>query len=255
MKSLSYRSGRIEGGVPLEAMAEAMKAESKANPKATLNSVEQTVLFHWAESMGSGEVKVEREGQATETLSMPIQRGRRSGGAVFIGIPAVLRLLPKDPEAIALTVNVTASGAYTVTEGTDAAPEPVLPDGADDTPMQQAARAWLRDGRVGLSSYALCVGTTGVSDPDRSEPRAFDYPSDSSDFARCMGFLEAVPEARQHLEKMNDMSKFWQALVPVWGELEELHAAGNRRGVTERIREVEKRVSQDKKAGRGLGPK
>ena len=256
MKALSYRQNRIEDAVPLEAMAEAMKVKGKADPKATLNSVEQTALFHWSEGMGPGVVKVEREGHATETLSMPIKMGRqRSGGAVFIGIPAVLRIVPQDPESPGLTVAVTASGAYTVTEGAEATPQAVLPDSVDDTPMQQAARAWLRDGRIGKSSYALCVGTTGVTDSARAAPDFFDYPKDSADFARCVSFLNAVPEARQHLDKMNEMGPYWKGLNLFWNDLETIQAAGDHAWITEFIGKVEERVSQEKKVGRGLGPK
>ena len=47
-------------------------------------------------------------------------------------------------------------------------------------------------------------------------------PHDPSDFNRCVGFLNAVPEARERLEMMSDKSPQWAGLVANWDRLEQL---------------------------------
>lgn len=50
------------------------------------------------------------------------------------------------------------------------------------------------------------------------------HPRDPSDFRRCMGLLEAVPDMRKHLSAMAKVSAVWAALVARWDELERLYA-------------------------------
>ena len=227
MKALTYRQHRLESGLPLEAMAAAFKTLGKQDPTATTDTVMGDLLLYWHPNMGTGQAIVEDETGHTRTLTMPHRsRGTRSKPeAVLIPSPCVLRLIPDEGEG--LTVQVASSGAFTVVDGAEATPAEVLPDEPGQTLLQAKARAWLRDGRVGSSSYALCVGLTGVKDPQRDEPVDTDIPWDAGDFKRCEAFFKAVPDARPLLPQMIHQGRYWAELVPVWEELEGLASTGS----------------------------
>ena len=88
----------------------------------------------------------------------------------------------------------------------------------DEETLRRAA-VWLATGQVGASSRAMCCWLVlGIAPKSRS-----DYPLDPADFDRCLQFLGAVPEARQMLTKMREVSKPWSALVDRWDELEQCH--------------------------------
>lgn len=78
--------------------------------------------------------------------------------------------------------------------------------------------AWLAEGRRGLSSDFMAKTLLGF--PRDAE---YAYPHDAADFRRCYLFLEAVPEAREHLDKMQSTGPEWRELMKNWPELEELY--------------------------------
>lgn len=237
MKALHYSSKGLRQGLPIEVFAKALKEAAKGNPKATLNDVMDRVLFFWDPRLGPGTATIETEGKEPEILAMPIKPGRtRKSGAVMIQAPCVLRLAPE--QGAGLVVNVAASGSFTISQGAEATPAPVLDDTQETDPMRKAALQWLRDGRVGLSSYALCVGITGVTDPQRREPGPMDIPYDSSDFHRCMAFFKAVPQARKEIVRMHQCGAYWQALAHVWDELEQLHDEDKGKALSERLEQI-----------------
>lgn len=243
MKALSYRRGRLEAGLPLDIMAQAFKALGKANPQATVEDVMKTVALYWDPGMGPGQATVERDGHAPVVLPMPHRTGKKTKpGVAFFEVPCVLRLAPESGEG--LTVNVAASGSYTVVGGaaTDAAT--VLPGMAQDTPLQAQARAWLRDGQVGSSSYALCVALTGVTDPHKDAPTAHDVPWDAGDLQRCQRFFEAVPLARPLVGQMASQGPYWAAVAPLWDTLEAAMAQGDRDTVRETLRAATQPVQE-----------
>lgn len=47
-----------------------------------------------------------------------------------------------------------------------------------------------------------------------------DHPYDPDDLNRCLLFLEAVPEAREHMDKLREISPIWAKLVDRWAEVE-----------------------------------
>lgn len=214
MLFLSFEHGNcVHAGIDLSTLADTLK-----NSKQSSLSSNQALL-HWRPSSGEGRLVVEREGEPSQEHSMPLKKARsRSSLALIVTLPCVLRLAPDGKPGC--TLNIAGSGAYTVTDGADASPLAILPDTDHSTPMERSARQWLRQGPIGSSSYALCVGLTGVTDPQRDPPETGDIPWDASDLARCLTFLKAVPEARPHLEKMSEQGPLWAALVPVWDDLE-----------------------------------
>ena len=214
MLFLSFENGTsVDVGIDLSTLADSLKNVKQAS------LASNQALFHWRASSGQGRLSVEREGEPTQEHDMPLKKARsRTSLALLITLPCVLRLAPEGKAGC--TVNIAGSGAYTVAAGADAPLPSILPDTVDATPMERAARQWLRNGPVGSSSYALCVGLTGVTDPQRDPPDTGDIPWDASDLGRCLTFFKAVPEARALLDKMSDQGPLWAALVPVWGELE-----------------------------------
>lgn len=81
----------------------------------------------------------------------------------------------------------------------------VLPDGAIE---------WLKFGARGVSSETIFGHLTGL--PLTARPRA---PLDPSDLRRCRLLLEHVPAFRAELNRMNEVSKHWAALVARWDEI------------------------------------
>ena len=79
--------------------------------------------------------------------------------------------------------------------------------------MNDKILEWFGLGRVGASSRAMALCLAGKKGPS-------DHPRDPDDFNRCLLFLEAVPEARQHLHKLKALSPIWDRLVDHWQEIE-----------------------------------
>lgn len=77
---------------------------------------------------------------------------------------------------------------------------------------------WLVRGEVGTSSkqmaFWLAFGTRTSN--------IVSHPSDPDDMDRCLKLLNAVPELRERLPLMADVSKEWAALVARWDEIESL---------------------------------
>ena len=72
---------------------------------------------------------------------------------------------------------------------------------------------WLGTGWVGASSKAMALAASGMVN-DGS------HPCDPDDLNRCLLLLEAVPEVRQHMDKVKAMGGSWPPLVDRWDEVE-----------------------------------
>lgn len=79
--------------------------------------------------------------------------------------------------------------------------------------MKEKILSWFATGEVGASSKAMASCIAGVNGGNS-------HPSDPSDLNRCLLFLEAVPEARDHMDKLRSLSPTWAALVDRWEEVE-----------------------------------
>ena len=82
---------------------------------------------------------------------------------------------------------------------------------------------WLASDETGLSSKYLLMALRNEATKDHF---AFAWPHDPSDFGRCVGLLDAVPELRDKLNVMRDANKHgaqWAALARNWTELEALY--------------------------------
>lgn len=85
--------------------------------------------------------------------------------------------------------------------------------------MKDKILEWFGTGRVGASSRAMALCFAGVDSPEKS------YPHDPDDLNRCLLLLDAVPEAREHLWKLREISPVWNSLVSRWAELEKTFIA------------------------------
>jgi len=79
--------------------------------------------------------------------------------------------------------------------------------------MKDKILNWFGTGEVGSSSKAMALCFAGADGDDS-------HPHDPDDLNRCLMFLEAVPEARDQMDKLRELSPTWAKLVDSWAELE-----------------------------------
>lgn len=84
--------------------------------------------------------------------------------------------------------------------------------------MRDEILIWFATGERGISSEAMACAIAGL--PIEKKWANRNHPSDPSDFNRCLKFLAAVPEAKQHLNKVAALSKTWANLICRWEEVE-----------------------------------
>lgn len=79
--------------------------------------------------------------------------------------------------------------------------------------IQQKVLHWVATGSVGQSSKAMAMTACGL-------PSEGDYPLDPDDLNRCLKMLIAVPEVRDHFEKIAALGVVWGRLIARWAEIE-----------------------------------
>lgn len=79
--------------------------------------------------------------------------------------------------------------------------------------IQEKALHWIATGRVGASSKTMAMTACGL-------PSGKDYPLDPDDLNRCLLMLQAVPEVRDHFDKIAALSPRWGRLIERWDEIE-----------------------------------
>lgn len=84
--------------------------------------------------------------------------------------------------------------------------------------VEKRAVTWAAGDNTGTSSKAILATMMGKPPKTR-----FCYPHDSSDFGRCVGLLDAVPEFRARMGEMRAIAPEWAALVDHWQELEAMY--------------------------------
>ncbi|MFG5864575.1 hypothetical protein [Metapseudomonas sp. CR1201] len=80
--------------------------------------------------------------------------------------------------------------------------------------IQEKVLHWIATGRVGASSKTMALAACGL-------PNEGDYPHDPDDLNRCLLLLEAVPEVRQHFDKIGALGVVWSRLAARWDEIEQ----------------------------------
>lgn len=87
--------------------------------------------------------------------------------------------------------------------------------------MKNKVFEWFANGERGISSEAMACAVCGIQ-PNERWAKFGNNPRDPDDFRRCVLFLEAVPEAREHLDSVAKLSEVWARLVDRWDDLEAL---------------------------------
>ena len=81
--------------------------------------------------------------------------------------------------------------------------------------MKDKIMLWFATGRVGASSKAMACAVADLPISDRY------HPADPDDLNRCLLLIEAVPEIRDHMDKVAAISGTWARLVARWDEIEQ----------------------------------
>ncbi len=93
--------------------------------------------------------------------------------------------------------------------------------------------AWRRCDHTGQSSLFMASWLSNGHFAEHA------YPHDPSDFGRCLGLLEAVPELRGRLSAMRHASPIWAKLIDKWEAFEALYRAGNGEELFKQMKQVE----------------
>ena len=80
--------------------------------------------------------------------------------------------------------------------------------------MKDKILRWFGTGQVGASSKAMALAASGM-------PNDGSHPYDPDDLNRCLLLLKAVPEIRQHMDKVATINGIWAKLVSRWDEVEQ----------------------------------
>jgi len=81
--------------------------------------------------------------------------------------------------------------------------------------MKDKILRWFGEGEVGSSSKAMAL--TSINMPNDGS-----YPHDPADFNRCLMLLDCVPEIRNHMDKIREISEKWASLVDEWDVVESM---------------------------------
>lgn len=84
--------------------------------------------------------------------------------------------------------------------------------------LKESIQRWFIQGQVGVSSRAMASAIIDV--PLTGNDKHHNHPHDPDDLNRCLLFLEAVPEAREHLDKVRKLSPEWDRLIENWEKIE-----------------------------------
>ena len=83
---------------------------------------------------------------------------------------------------------------------------------------------WLANGERGLSSETIATKLSGINCMGPFDSKKFGWsPSDPDDFRRCLLLLEQVPEFKERLHEMKEVSELWGKLVDNWDEFDKLY--------------------------------
>ena len=83
---------------------------------------------------------------------------------------------------------------------------------------------WWANGERGLSSEAIWYRLL------QGLKTHYNHPSDPDDFSRCYKLLKVVPEWKNDLHKLKDLSPAWSNLVDNWDKLVEMFEQNEREG-------------------------
>lgn len=80
--------------------------------------------------------------------------------------------------------------------------------------MKDKILHWFATGRVGASAKAMAMAVIDM-------PTDKSHPYDPDDLNRCLLLMDAVPEVRQHMDKVAAINETWRKLVSRWDDVEQ----------------------------------
>ena len=83
--------------------------------------------------------------------------------------------------------------------------------------IPETAQEWLLKGDRGISSETIFGAVTGLWINSSKYP-----PADPGDFYRCYKLIKQVPEWKEELHKVSELSKTWKNVIDNWEKLSEL---------------------------------
>lgn len=95
--------------------------------------------------------------------------------------------------------------------------EPVPDPGQQKSDIDKNVQWWIKNGERGISSETMLKYCYGL-DIAKYES----HPHDPADFKRCHLLLQAVPQLKSYLHRMNSVSPVWEKLVQNWEKLTEM---------------------------------
>ena len=84
----------------------------------------------------------------------------------------------------------------------------------DTEHLKPAVLEWFANGETGVSSKTIACTIVGIHCED------IDHPYDPDDFRRCYLLLQRIPELKEHLDKLREISDTWDRLIDRWDEVE-----------------------------------
>jgi hypothetical protein len=96
--------------------------------------------------------------------------------------------------------------------------EPIA-DGNDGKSMIENMQWWRTHGEQGVSSKTMFKYIGGIDITGGRES----HPHDPDDFKRCYKLLQAIPQFKQNLHLMKEVSPVWSKLVDNWDKLTEMY--------------------------------
>lgn len=216
MQLLSFNGKEISQGVSLEVLGKSFELEAKKNPGATVDDISWCGLLEWRGPEGSVKITHADQSQSTQEFSgKPVGSRSIMKNVVLLRAGDVVHIQTKAGQQLTLTVE---AHQYKVSPGLVQGSVMDVSERPDDSEELRAVRNWLRNGRPGVSSKTMSSVLYGLP----SNYSDYDGPYDPSDFARCMEFLEFVPQARSRVHELSS-TPGWENIAPAFDELEELY--------------------------------
>ena len=89
--------------------------------------------------------------------------------------------------------------------------------------MEEKITAWLNSGKCGLSSHTMYLWFIDSKCSECDVIHQKSHPRDYDDFGRCIGLLEYVPEWKDRLDVLRQISPIWNQLIDNWTNLSNMY--------------------------------
>lgn len=225
MQLHTFNGVSVSQGVAMEVMIQAMEMEANKKPNATLDDLSWDALIDW--KAGAGKARIFHANGHQETKDFPLSSSpgqSRLESVLVLSNGDTVHLIPDTGASFTVAVG---NGTISVEPGLVKRPLVSSDPRPGDSEEQLAVRKWLAEGKLGTSSKTMAHVLYGL--PEDMSPSSYDGPHDPSDFMRCLGFLEYVPQARARLAELAQ-TPGWESLVPNFDELEQLYITEKEQG-------------------------